>query len=206
MNKPRFNLTKEEQRIFERLNSPSKIQDYLNTIPINFEKKGDTAMSPRRVLKEKKAHCLEGAMFASAVLWYHGKKPVLLDLKSTKEDYDHVVAIFKEDGRYGAISKTNHAVLRYREPIFRTIRELALSYFHEYFNNKGIKTLRSYSKPFSLSKYGHAWITATEDLYEIGAELDDIKHFPILTKSNIKKLRTADKIEIKAGLLTEYKE
>ena len=97
---------------------------------MNFEPHGDTLKSPRYVMKEKNAHCLEGAFFAAAVLWYHGEEPLLLDLQSTSEDYDHVVALFKRNGRWGALSKTNHAVLRYREPIYRSADELAMSYFH----------------------------------------------------------------------------
>src|ERR1035437_2885336 len=145
-----FSYTKSEIKLFRRLNTPAKLQDYLNKIPFNFEEKRDTCMSPREVLKNKKANCLEGAMFAAAVLEFHGGKPTLVDLRSVKKPYDddHVVVVFKQFGCFGAISKTNHAVLRYREPIYKTLRELALSYFHEYFLNKnGQKTLREYSEP-----------------------------------------------------------
>lgn len=199
-----FPLTKEEEKIFKQLSSPSKIQDFLNTIPYNFEPRGITCMSPRRVLKHRVAHCIEGAYLAAAILWYHGEKPLLLDLRSTKHDLDHVVALFKQNGHWGAISKTNHAVLRYREPIYKTIRELALSYFHEYFLDTGHKTLREYSKPFNLSSYGKTWITAEEELWDIGADLDDSPHLPILPKTmTTKGLRKADEIEIRAGKLVE---
>src|SRR3989344_6349937 len=113
-----------EFKIFKKLNSPSKIQDFLNEIPINFEKKGETCKSPLVVLKSNNAHCIEGAMLASAALWYHGEKPLLLDLKTSNDDEDHVVALFKANNRWGAISKTNHAVLRYRDPIYLSVREL----------------------------------------------------------------------------------
>ncbi|HSE56795.1 MAG TPA: hypothetical protein VLB02_01785 [Candidatus Paceibacterota bacterium] len=200
-----FTLTKEETAIFKQLKTPAKIQDFLNSLPFNFELKGETCRSPRRVLQHKTAHCLEGALFAAAALWFHGHKPLLLDLKSTKKDFDHVVALFKKDGCWGAISKTNHAVLRYREPIYKTVRELALSYFHEYFLDDGSKTLRSFSRPLSLKQFGTSWITAEEDLWDIGATLDDAPHSPILTPSAIKNLRKADKVEIEAGKITEYK-
>src|SRR3989344_6702680 len=144
-------LTREEINIFRKLNSSRKLQDFINVIPVNFEKKGETLMSPRRVLKEKKAHCLEGAFLASAILWFHGEKPLLMDLKTTDYDFDHVVALFRRGKFWGEISKTNHAVLRYREPIYDSPRELAMSYFHEYFMDSGFKTLRSYSASFDLS-------------------------------------------------------
>ncbi len=200
-----FNLTPSEAKLFKKLNTPAKIQDFLNSISYNFEKGGETCRSPREVLKVKCAHCLEGAYFAAAVLWYHGEKPLLLDLRSTKHDLDHVVAVFRRNGCYGAISKTNHAVLRYREPIYQTLHELVLSYFHEYFLDDGQKTLREYSKPFDLSKFGDEWITSTDDLWEIGALLDDAPHNAILPqRMNPKSLRKADKVEIEAGKLVEY--
>jgi hypothetical protein len=152
-----FNLTKSELKILRKLNTPIKIQDFLDTLPINFEKRGDTQMSPRKVLREKKAHCIEGALLAAAALWIAGEEPLLMDLKAMPHDDDHVVALYKINGLWGAISKTNHATVRFRDPIYRTVRELALSYFHEYFLDKdskkakaGQKVLYSYSKPFNL--------------------------------------------------------
>jgi hypothetical protein len=122
-------------KIFKKLSTPQKIQDFLNSLKFNFEDDGETCMSPRQVLLKGKAHCMEDAMFAAAALEFHGHKPLILDLRATERPYDsdHVVAVFKKFGCFGAISKTNHAVLRYREPIYKSIRELALSYFHEYF-------------------------------------------------------------------------
>jgi hypothetical protein len=201
----RFNLSPNERKLFRSLNTPIKIQEYLNRLPINFEPNGDTCRSPRGVLEARCAHCLEGANFAAAVLWFHGRKPLLLDLKAAKHDYDHVVALFQEHGYWGAISKTNHAVLRYREPVYKTIRELALSYFHEYFDNEtGIKTLESFSRPFSLTQFGTDWITSTDNLWDIGAALDDAPHMLIVPKQLRKKFKKADPIEIQAGMITEY--
>ncbi|HYV33834.1 MAG TPA: hypothetical protein VE973_03220 [Candidatus Limnocylindria bacterium] len=142
--------TKQEINLFIKLNSPKKIQDYLNGLKFNFEKNGETCKSARFVIKTKSAHCMEGAMFAAAALEFNGHKPLIMDLRSVKHDFDHVVAVFKQFGYFGAISKTNHAVLRYREPVYKSIRELALSYFHEYFLNNGKKTLREYSDVFDL--------------------------------------------------------
>lgn len=198
-------LNPQEIKIFKSLNTPAKIQDFLDTIPINFEKKGETCMSPRMVLQNKKAHCAEGALFAAAVFMFHGSKPLLLDLKTIRPDFDHVVALFKQKGYWGAISKTNHPVLRYREPIYKTIRELALSYFHEYIWDDGRKTLRSYSQPFSLLRYDDSWVTADYDLFSIMDDLDHSKHYQIIPKFLKSKLRKADKIEMKAGFIREWK-
>lgn len=200
-----YDFTKAELKVLDRLNTPQKIQDFLNKIPINFEENGGTARSPRQVLKLRKAHCIEGALLAATALWYHGHKPLLLDLVTTKNDDDHVVALFKQGGFWGAVSKTNHSVLRYREPVYKTVRELAMSYFHEYFKDSGQKTFRKYSVPFDLSKIkDKAWLTSREDLWEINNALDDSKHFDILNRSQIKTLRKADQIEIEAGKITEW--
>lgn len=204
----RFNYSSKEFALFRKLRTPAKIQDYLNSIPFNFEKSGQTCFSPREVIKNKTAHCAEGAIFASAVLEFQGHKPLIMDLRSTTKpyDYDHVVAVYKKDGYFGAISKTNHAVLRYREPVYKTIRELVMSYFHEYFLDSGKKTLREYSDLLDLNKFNMLdWRTTSEQLFEIPAYLDDIKHHKILTPKQIKNLRKVDNIEIKMGELVEYK-
>ena len=201
-----YGFNSNELKILNQLNTPQKIQTFLNKLPINFEEKGDTAMSPREVLKKKKAQCMEGALLAATALWYHGKKPLLLDLVTTKDDDDHVVTLFKQNGCWGAISKTNHAVLRYREPIYKTVRELAMSYFHEYFKNNGKKTLRKFSVPFDLSKIeDKSWLTSGEDLWEINNLLEASKHFSILSQSQIRKLCKAEPIEIEAGKILEWK-
>ncbi len=203
----KYNYTKEEIKLFRRLNSPKKIQDYVNLIPFNFSER-ENYFSPRSVLINKKADCLEGAMFAVAVLEFHGRKPWLLDLRSAKKpwDYDHVVAVFKKDRFFGAISKTNHAVLRYREPIYKSVRELVMSYFHEYFLTGGKKTLREYSELFDMNRLNCLnWRTTDKNLWEIHGHLDKIKHHKILSKRQIKNLRKVDKIEIKASWEEEYK-
>lgn len=196
-----------ELSILKPLRTPQKIQDFLETIPINFERDGETCRSPRRVLRDKTAHCLEGAMLAAAALWVHGEPPILMDLNTTADDENHVVALFRRNGYWGALSKTNHAVLRYREPVYKTLRELALSYFHEYFLNDGRKTLRSFSKPLDLrSKKYHGWTTVEEDLWNISKDLDYVEHENIVPPSYIHSLRRADPIEITAGKIVEWKE
>lgn len=199
------NFSKHELGLLKNLNKPAKVQDYLNSIKFNFETHGETLRSPVRMMRAGEAHCLEGAIFAAYALSLHGFKPLIVHLKSSKEDYDHVVMVFQIDGLWGAISKTNHAVLRYREPVYKNIRELVMSYFHEYFlNSTGVKTLRSYSVPLDLSVFEKGWEVAEDDLWGIDEELDLIKHYEILPKGMIKKLRKADHIEIKAGSIKEY--
>jgi hypothetical protein len=189
------------------LSSPKKIQDFLNTLGKRSLSEKHIVRSPETVLQDRTATCMEGALLAAAALMQAGNKPLLLDLKvgsRNTNDVDHVVALFMKDSCYGALSRTSHAVLRYREPVYRSIRELAMSYFHEYFTDDGKKTLRSFSKPFDIAKhFGTDWITSKEDLYLIAVALDDSPHEDILTKEMIKGLRLADPIEIEAGKLVE---
>ena len=200
-------LTLEEHRLFSSLNSPIKIQDYLDELPINFERDGETYMSPRRVLKTRTAHCFEGALVAAAALAFHDKKPLLMDLRTSAEDLDHVVTLFREGEYWGAISKTNHPVLRYRDAVYKTPRELALSYFHEYFMGKnGKKTLREYSKPFNLSRFApETWVTAEEELFWLVQALDDAAHYSIAGAPALRKLRKAHPFEIQATNATEWR-
>jgi len=199
-------LDKNEIKILKSLDNPKKIQDFLNKIPLNFEEKGDTCMSPRMVLKNRKAHCVEGAMVAAAALRLNGEKPLVIDMEATKKDFDHVICVFKRNGKWGAIGKTNHAVLRYREPVYKNIRELVMSFFHEYFDDDGKKNLRSYSLPVDLSRFDHLnWMASEEDVWFIPEHLAKIRHFPILTRSQIAGLRKADKVELDAGDVVEWK-
>ncbi len=194
-----------EFEIFKRLNSPARIQTYINSLPFNFERGGDTCHSPLSVIKMHTAHCMEGAMLAAAILWFHGEKPLLLDLRTKQNDDDHVVALFKRNGKWGAISKTNHSVLRYRDPVHKSPRELVMSYFNEYFLDNGEKTLRDYSSPFSMLRYGKKWLTQETNLWNIYRDLDKFRHFSILNKKDIRNLRRADKIEIKSNSYEEWK-
>lgn len=198
---------KEEKRLFSKLKTPARIQDFLNSIPYNFETRGETCMSPRQVLKARAAHCMEGAMLAASILEFHGHPPLVVDLRAKRPDDDHVIALFKIGKYFGAISKTNHGVLRYREPIYRSVRELVMSYFHEYFlNSTGKKTLRDYSTPVNLNRFNKLkWRTTGDDLFEIPHALDRVKHFQIVPKAYQKKLRKADEVEIKMGKIVEWK-
>ena len=198
-------FTQKEKTLIKKLNAPAEAQDFLNGLKFNFEKSGETLKSPIFSLRAGSAHCFEGALLGAYILSQHGFTPYLMHLEATKGDYDHVIAPFKIRGLWGALSKTNHAVLRYREPIYKNIRELALSYFHEYFLDDGKKTLRQYSELFDLSGLKRNWATAEGDLWWLDKKLDKIKHYDIAPKSNLQKLRKADKIEIKAGKIAEYK-
>ena len=204
-------LNEKEIKLLQKLNTPQKIQDFVNKIPVNFEPNGETCMSPASVLKNNKAHCIEGAFLAAAAVWLNNigcGRPLIVDMIGEKGDWDHVIAVFQDSktGKFGAISKTNHAVLRYREPVYRDVRELVMSYFHEYTDDKGKgrKTLRSFSDAVDLSSFGKEWITSKEDLWHIHDYIDSVKHYDILTKEQIKNLRKADEIEIKMGELVDY--
>src|ERR1700757_2715635 len=162
---PRDPFTPAERAIFRRLRSPELIQRFLDDIAYNKEKGGATCRSPRRVLRDRTAQCMEGAMFGAAALRGNGFPPLLLDLEAVRDD-DHVLAIFRMRGHWGAIAKSNYSGLRYREPVYRTLRELAMSYFEHYFNLGREKTLRNYSRPVNLRRFDSIhWMTAEEDMW-----------------------------------------
>jgi hypothetical protein len=148
---------------------------------------------------------MEGALLAAAALWLQGQRPLLMDFRTTPDDEDHVVALYRVNGYWGAISKTNHAILRFRDPVYRTLRELALSYFHEYFDFKtGKKTLREYSRPFDLRALGSGWITAGDDLHWIAQAVDDSPHYGLVPANNLRHLRPADRMELAGGKAIEW--
>ena len=201
-----WGLSKAEHAVFKKLTTPIKIQDFLDSLPRNWEKHGNTLMSPRRVLWERKVHCIEAAFFAAAALWFNGEEPFVMDLQATSDDYDHVIAVYKRYGYYGAISKTNHTGLRFRDPVYKTYRELAMSYFHEYLHDiDHRKTLRTYSAPVNLKRFGSEWITAEEDLIDIAYAVDSMRHFPVAPTKNLRLVRAADKMEQRANRILEWK-
>ena len=191
--------------VLSTLTTPRRIQDFLDTIPINREPEGETCSSPLVALHRGTAHCMEGALMAALALWMNGQPPLVMDLKATLKDVHHLVALFKVRGYWGAISKTNHAVLRYREPMFRDVRELAASYFHEYSLPDGRKTLRWYSAPFDLRRYPDDWTITEEPLWELEWRIDQSRHMKLLNRRQIAGLRRADDIEIRAGKLEEWR-
>ena len=200
-------LTPREYGALRRLDTPIKIQNFLDALPMNWEKNGETHLSPRRVLTEGKTHCIEGALLAAAALGLAGDPPLIMNLSARlgRGDVDHVVALYKRHGRFGAVSKTNHAVLRFRDPIYRTPRELALSYFHEWFLlSTGEKTLECYSKPLDMRRFGTDWITAEKDLWAVADVLAKRKHYFLVPKGNWRYVRAADPMERKAGGFVEW--
>jgi hypothetical protein len=157
------------------------------------------------VLRQRRAHCIEGAMLAACALWVHGEPPLLLDLRAER-DYDHVIAVFRRGGCWGAISKTNPAVLRWRDPVYRSLRELAMSYLHEYANRRSQKTLRSYAGPFDLRRFDPKdWVTNGKNCWKVGETLDALRHRPLLTKRQARRLRLRDAMERKVGALIEHR-
>ncbi len=189
-------LNENELRFLKTLDTPSLVQGYLESIPFNHEDEGETCMSPRRVMREKKAHCLEGAMLATVAFILQGRRPLIMSIKVTKDDYDHVIALYKENGYWGAVSKTNHSVLGYRDPVYKNIRELAMSYFHEYFLIKnGKKTMRGYSRPISLLRFGKKWMTEERELFDIAEWISDCKHVSVIPNEDNILLRKATTLE-----------
>ncbi len=198
-------LAPREYATLKRLQTPASIQAFINAIPINHEVGGETVLSVREVLRQRRAHCIEGAMVAAAALWVSGEPPLVMHLDCDESDYPHVVTLFRRSGAWGAISKTNGAPLRYRDPIYRTLRELALSYFHEYSNRRGHKTLRSYSVPFDLRRLDPGlWVTATKSCWETHDRLVVLRHFPLISKRQERLLAKRDAFERKASKLVEY--
>ena len=199
-------LTRAEFAVLARLSTPQKIQDFLCSLPANFEIGGQTCLSVREVLRQRRAHCIEGAMLAACALWANGEPPLLLDLRAER-DFDHVVALFRRGGRWGAISKTNPPLLRWRDPVYRSLRELAMSYLHEYANKRGQKTLRSYAGPFDLRRFDpEVWVTNGKNCWEVGEALDRARHIRLITKRQARTLRLRDPVERNAGALVEHRE
>jgi len=187
----------EECAILSKLDTPWKVQQYLDAIPYDTE---HVTRSPRRVLHDRVAHCSEGALFAAAALRFHGHPPLLVDLRAWNDD-DHVLAIYRVRGHIGAVAKSNFSGLRFREPIYRTCRELALSYFELYFNTLGEKALRAYSRPMDLTAFDRwAWMTTNDEIGWIAERLDRVRHYPLLDEGMIRGLQHVDKRLYDAGM------
>jgi hypothetical protein len=194
-----------ERQVFARLDTPQKIQAFIEKLPPNFELKGETYMSPRRALKARTVHCAEGAVLAAAILAYHGQPAWLMDIRALPSDQDHIVTLFKQRGLWGAISKTNHAVLRWRDPIYRSPRELAMSYAHEYNLDFGKKSMLAYSKPFSLMCYApKRWVIAEDDLDWLMDALDQSPHEPVAPAHALTRRRRSTRVELKSQDITEH--
>jgi hypothetical protein len=197
----RHHFTAAELAVFRRLTTPEKIQRFLDELPYNKEPHGDTCRSPRRVLRDRTAQCMEGALFGAAALRMLDHPPLLLDLEAVRDD-DHVLAIFRSRGYWGALAKSNYSGLRYREPVYRTLRELAMSYFEHYYNLRKEKTLRRYSRPVNLRRFDSIrWMTAEEDVWAVPEYLTTIAHTPLLVPRLIPHLGRVDDRLFAAGLV-----
>jgi hypothetical protein len=189
-----------ERKILRALTTPTRIQEFLDCeIAYNIEPNGDTCYSPRTVLREGVAHCMEGAMVAALALRLIGHPPLLVDLEAVR-DSDHVLAVYRVGGFWGAIAKSDYSGLRSREPVYRTIRELVMSYFEHYFNPEGEKTLRTYSRPVNLRRFDSIeWMITTDEVWEIPNHLCDIPHTRILTPAMQRRLAPMDRRLYRAG-------
>ncbi len=196
-----FGLTPVELAAFRRLSSPQRVQAFLDALPYNTEPRGDTLRSPRRVLRDRTAHCAEGAIFAAAAFRVHGRPPLLVDLVAERDD-DHVVAPYRDRGLWGAVAISKFSGLRFRLPVYGSVRELVLSYFEQYFNWGGERSLRAYSRPVSLVRFDRiGWMTAEEDVWPIVEHLAVIPHTQLLPRAVARHLPRVDKRSYAAGVL-----
>ena len=197
-------LSKRERARLERHKTARALQAYVDSIPINAERHGDTCYTVREVLHYGRAHCIEAALVAACALWLCGEPPLLLDLRA-RGDFDHVVALFCRNGLWGAISKSNHVQLRGRNPVYRSLRELAMSYFHEYHNAHGERTLREYSRAFDLRKLDPKLWVSGEGAWEVERRLDLTRHYRLFPVAQERLLSPIDAMERKAKRLVEYR-
>ena len=192
-----FGLPAENLRELRALTTPTRIQQFIDALTYQY---ADTAWSPQRVLRERKGHCLEGALLAAAALRLNGRSPLIMDLEAVHDD-DHVLAIYREGGLWGSIAKSNFAGLRSRSPIYRTLRELALSYFEHYYNLRGEHTLRSYSVPVNLARLDSLhWMTSEEDVWCVPEALIAARHYPLLPGKVARALPRLDRRSFEAGM------
>jgi len=191
-------LIRTETEALKSLATPYSIQQYLDACDYNST---DETRSPLYVFEHRRAHCLEGAIFAAACLELQGRPPLVLDLQAFNDD-DHVIAVFKLDHCWGSIAKSNFTTLRYREPVYRSLRELVMSYFDLYFNTRGDKSLRAYSLPYNLNRFNRLkWRTTMKDLEDIGYFLDKVKHFSLLSKAQVKRLERTAPLLLESSLM-----
>ena len=196
-------LTQKEQTVFARLSSPGKIQDFISDMPSNSEPDGDTCYSVRVALRRNCCHCIEGAFIAACALMLHGSPALLMDFQAEGDD-DHVLALFRRGRFWGAISKSNSIWLRWRDPVYRNPRELAMSYFHEYILGPK-KSLRRVSRPFDIGAYrAEDWITSEEDCWNMAGEIDRAPHVTLITAQQARRLKLRDRFETYADTIKEF--
>ena len=196
-----YGLTRAETSLLRRLSTPDKVQRYLDGLVYNVERRGDTVRSPRRVMRDRTAHCAEGAFFAAAAFRINGRPPLLVDLEADNDD-DHVLALYRDRGLWGSVAISKFSGLRFRAPVYRTVRELVMSYFEDYFNWDGDRTLRAYSRPLSLARFDRInWMTAEEDLWPVIDWLTEAGHTSLLARRVANRLPRVDRRSFQAGVL-----
>jgi len=196
-----YGLTRAETSLLRRLSTPEKVQRYLDDLTYNVEPEGDTVRSPRRVMRDRTAHCAEGAFLAAAAFRMNGRPPLLVDLEADNDD-DHVLAVYRERGLWGSVATSKFSGLRFRAPVYRTIRELVMSYFEDYFNWDGDRTLRAYSRPLSLTRFDRiGWMTAEEDLWAVVEWLAVAHHTPLIGGAVARRLPRVDTRSYRSGVL-----
>jgi hypothetical protein len=192
-----FGLTAHDLRTLRALKTPARIQKFLDELQYQY---GNTAWSPQRTLRERKGHCLEGALLAAAAIRIHGQPPLIMDLESAYDD-DHVIALYRERGLWGSVAKSNFAGLRFRAPVYRTLRELALSYFEHYYNLRGQRTLRSYSRPINLARLdAQQWMTSEKNVWCVTDLLIAARHYPLFPDKVARELPRLDRRSFEAGM------
>jgi len=192
-------LTKQERRILSGLHSPARIQAFLDSIPYSTD---DFYRCPLRVLRERTAHCFDGALFAAAALRLIGLPPLIVDMLPNDRDDEHLLAVYKIADHWGAVGKSNFVGLRFREPVYRNLRELIMSYFELFYNIEREKTLRGYTRPLNLATFDRLnWMTSDEHLEAIATRTDEIQRRPLLARRMVRRLSPLDKRSYEAGLL-----
>ena len=195
--------TPSERAALRRLSTPARIQAFLDGLDYRTE---DEPASPRRVLAERRAHCLDGALLAAAALRRLGHEPMVLGMWAVRDD-GHVIALFRRDGAWGAIAKSNFTGLRHREPVYRDVRELVMSYFEDYFNADGERTLRMHTPPLRLARFDRmGWETRDEAVDAIDSALKALPDRHLLTPSQSRRLARVDRRSMEAGMLGTVKE
>ncbi len=196
-----YGLTRDETALLRSLRTPEKVQAYLDGLAYNLEPDGDTLRSPRRVMRDRTAHCAEGAFFAAAAFRVNGRPPLIVDLESVRDD-DHILAVYRDAGLWGAVATSKFAGLRFRAPVYRTVRELVMSYFEDYYNWDGERTLRAFSRPISLARFDRIdWMTSEQDLWPIVEYLTVAPHTALIPRTAARRLPTLDKRSYDSGIL-----
>jgi len=195
-----WGLNASELRVLKRLDTPERVQGFLDELAYNRDTDPHTCFSPRLVLRHGRAHCMEGALLAAAAFRLNGRPPLIVDLAAVRDD-DHILAVFREGQCWGAAAKSSYTGLRFRDPVYRTLRELVMSYFPHYYNPAGEKTLRAYSRPVNLARFDAlGWMASEEDVWYIPDHLTSLPHIRLLTPAQVRRLTAMDELLYEAGM------